>query len=159
MSAGFAICSSLHVITFLLASLGYSWEYFSFSQFWQILTKHAHLETKPIIWGLSSPGWDGASAKTCELWLDVVIQRNALKWIACVLCLAVSWGEARDERSPGETEGKRAAERCELKVDVEWKQTWTDSRGECLSKVGATGIITQTLCRRATKDCRPHVDR
>lgn len=24
-------------------------------QFWQVFTKHAHLETKPIIWGRSSP--------------------------------------------------------------------------------------------------------
>lgn len=37
---------------------------FFFCQFWQIFTTHAHLETKPIIWGRSSPSWNAASVKT-----------------------------------------------------------------------------------------------
>jgi len=41
MSAGFAICSTLRVITFLPASPGYdSREYFFFCQLWRVFTKH-----------------------------------------------------------------------------------------------------------------------
>lgn len=104
-------------------------------QFWQISSKHAHLEREPIIWRRSSPGWNGASDK--NMWvirLDVVMLRNDQKWShVFVPCSLMGRSERRAlprinrrEKSSAEVwseSGRRGAR------DLKWFQKWMSFKG------------------------------
>lgn len=111
------------------------------------------LETKPIDLRTSTSRLR-RSKRLQHVCCDWMFSSRGMPWSDRVcLCLAVEWGEARDERCPALTEGNRALQWCGLKEDGEGRKTCGDPRS--LSKVGDTRgrLWHSLLCVLTCKLC------